>query len=239
MMELHNVSEDIVLRAVQEIFDSITRNGNPEGLCLCDQCKMDTICYTLNRIEPRYIVSSRGINHIEQDWGWRQQIEADVATLAYKGLRIVNHKQRPTSAHDSAEPQKKSSNKPVFDIPTIIGRLFDGKTFAPLADVKVELWSGGEMVAMRNRNWQNPFNLVSKTPGTFTFWPAPVEAGEPDTNRLFDYTLKVADPRYESLTHYFKVPAVSEPPLSSHSSGKTFKLPDLYMFPPGEAEING
>ncbi|MCL2190700.1 MAG: late competence development ComFB family protein [Treponema sp.] len=237
-MELHNVSEDIVFGMVKKIFDLIAKEGNPEDLCLCDQCRMDTICYTLNRIEPRYIVSNRGIGYIEQDWAWKQQMEADVSTLAYKGLRIVNHKQRPTSAHKGAMSEKKIPMGPIFDLPTIIGRLLDGTTFAPLSDVKLELWSDGELVTMRNPNWQNPFTLVSKTPGTYTFWPAPVSASVVDVNRLFDCSLKVEDPRYETMVHYFKVPAVSEHP-SAHSQSKTFKMPDLYLFPPGEAEING
>ena len=237
-MELHNVSEDIVFGIVKKIFDSIKEKGNPDDLCLCEQCKMDTICYTLNRIEPRYIVSNRGIGYIEQDWVWNQQIEADVSTLAYKGLRIVNHKQRPTAAHKNAASEKKVPMGPIFDLPTIIGRLFDGQTFAPLSDIKLELWSDGELVPMRNQNWQNPFTLVSKTPGTYTFWPAPVSASAVDVNRLFDCSLKVEDPRYEKMIHYFKVPAVSEHP-QAHSQDRTFKLPDLYLFPPGEAEING
>jgi len=237
-MELHNVSEDIVFRAMEKIFDALGEKGNPDDLCLCEQCKMDTICYVLNRIEPRYTISSRGISHMEQDWAWKQQIEADVATLAYKGLRIVNHKQRPTAAHDGSPTEKKSTKWPIFDVPTIIGRMFDGKTFAPLAGIKVELRGGGELVPMRNQNWQNPFTLVSKTPGTYTFWPASVPAEAVDTNRLFDYFLKVEDPQYETITHYFKVPVVSGHP-SGQTSIKTFKLPDIYLFPPGEAEING
>jgi len=235
-MELNNVSEDIVFRAVQQIFAAIEAKGNQEDLCLCEQCKMDTICYVLNRIEPRYVISNRGISHIEQDWAWKQQIEADVATLAYKGLRIVNHKQRPTASHNGIAPEKKVSKGPIFDVPTIIGRLFDGKTFAPLAGIKVEMRSEGELVPMRNRNWQNPFTLVSKTPGTYTFWPDFVPAEAADTNRLFDYFLKVEDPQYETITHHFKVPVVSELP-SAQTSIKTFKLPDLYLFPPGEAEM--
>jgi len=240
-MELHNISEDIVFGAVQKIFDSLVKEGNLEELCLCEQCKMDTICYVLNRIEPRYIISSRGINHIEQDWVWRQQMEADVAVLGYKGLRLVNHKQRPTSDHTGiAQEGKKTSKGPIFDIPTIIGRLFDGKTFSPLDDVKVALWSVDGLVSMRNQNWPNPFTLVPNTPGTYTFWPAPVSAQETETHRLFDYYIKVEDPRFETISHYFRVPAVSDhQALPTQLSSKTFKVPDLYLFAPGEGEMNG
>jgi len=200
---------------------------------------MDTICYTLNRVEPRYIISSRGRNHVERDWVWRQQMEADVSVLTYKGLRLVNHKQRPMLHDASAAQEKKPQKGPVFDIPSIVGRLFNGKTFAPVDDVKVALWCDGELVPMRNQNWQNPVSMVSYTPGTYAFWPEPVHAEEEDMNRLFDYVLKIEDHQFETMVHHFRVPAVSGRLLSSVQSGKTFKLPDLYLFPPGEAEENG
>jgi len=94
---------------------------------------------------------------------------------------------------------------------------------------------------MRNRNWQNPFTLVTNTPGAFTFWPAPVIAEGLDVHHLFEYSLKVESPQYETLIHFFKLPAVSSmvTAFSSVSVDRTFKLPDLYLFHPGEAEING
>jgi len=240
-MEIHNVSEDIVLSSVNRIFEIIRKEGNKEGFCLCEQCKIDTICYALNRIMPHYIVSNRGMTRVEQDWVGKQQAEADIATLVYKGLRVVNHNLRPTALHDDSVSEDKILTKPAFYIPTIIGRLFDGETFAPLAGVTVELRNNGELVPMRNRNWQNPFTLVANTPGAFTFWPTPVIAETLDVHRLFEYSLKIDSPQYETLTHFFKVPVISSmlSSFSSVSMDRTFKLPDLYLFHPGEAEING
>jgi len=240
-MEIHNVSEDVVLSSVNRIFEIIRNEGNKEGFCLCEQCKIDTICYALNRIMPHYIVSNRGMTRVEQDWVGKQQAEADIATLVYKGLRVVNHNQRPTALHNETVSENKILTEPAFYIPTIIGRLFDGETFAPLAGVTVELRNNGELVPMRNRNWQNPFTLVANTPGAFTFWPAPVIAEALDVHRLFEYSLKVDSPQYETLTHFFKVPVISSmlSSFSSVSMDRTFKLPDLYLFHPGEAEING
>jgi len=236
-MELHNASEDIVFKTVEEVFNSITESGNKEKFCLCEQCRLDTVCYILNRLPPRYIVSSRGISHLEKDWAWRQT-KVDVATLTYKGLRIVSHNQRLTATHD-VQPthEKKSQTGQVFDIPTITGRLFDGNTFSPIADISVELWSSGKIVAMRNKNWQNPFMVALRTPGAYTFWPASIPAEEADVNRLFDYYIKIEDPKYETMTHHFRVPAISDDKDSAQSSGKTFKLPDLYLFPPGDSDM--
>jgi len=241
-MEIHNITEDIVFSSVQTIFDGIKREGNTVKLCLCDQCKLDTICYTLNRVKPRYIVSNRGMARIEQDWVGRQQTEADIATLVYQGLRQVNHNHRPTSSHtDTSLFSDKPSAEPAFHIPTIMGRLFDGETFAPVSGMTVTLRSGDVIIPMRNQNWQNPFTLIANTPGTFTFWPAPVPAETVGIHQLFEYSLKVESSQYETLTHFFKLPATSTLAIthSSYSPDRTFKLPDLYLFPLGEAEKNG
>ena len=235
-MEIHNISEDVVFSSVRRIIDSIKQESNPDGLCLCEQCKLDTICYVLNRVEPRYIVSNRGMTRIEQDWVAKQQTEADIATLVYKGFRQVSHNMRPTADHSDSESDSKVSNDPVFSIPTIVGRLFDGKTFAPLSGVTVELRNGSEIVPMRNTNWQNPYTLVPNTPGTYTFWPAPVPAKSVDIHHLFEFTLKIESPQYEDMVHFFKIPAIS---TIKTPQERTFKLPDLYLFFPGEAEQNG
>ncbi|MDR0457219.1 MAG: late competence development ComFB family protein [Treponema sp.] len=240
-MEIHNVSEEVIIDSVHKIFDVVKHEGNPEELCLCEQCKLDTICYTLNRIMPHYIVSNRGITRMEQDWAGKQQAEADIAALVYKGLRLVNHNLRPTALHDDTVSEDLTLTKPAFYIPTIIGRLFDGETFAPLAGVTVELRSKGEVVPMRNRNWQNPFTLVANTPGSYTFWPTPILADSIDIHRTFQYSLKIESLQYETLTHFFNIPVISSM-LTTYSSvtmDRTFKLPDLYLFHPGEAEMNG
>ena len=236
-MEIHNISEDIVFNSVQAIFEVIKNESNPDGLCLCDQCKLDTACYTLNRVEPRYIVSNRGMSRIEQDWAGRQQTEADIATLVYRGLRLVNHNQRPTASHSDSASGDTESGKPAYHIPTIVGRLFDGVTFAPLTDVKVELRCKGELVLMRNTNWQNPFILIENTPGAYSFWPASIPADTADKHHLFEFSLKIESSQYEPLTHFFKIPATSSIQAPhAYSVDRTFKLPDLYLFPPGEAE---
>jgi competence protein ComFB len=238
-MDIHNISEDNVITAVKEIFDAVKKQGNPDKLCLCEQCKLDTICYTLNRIEPRYFVSNRGLTRVDRDGSERHQAHADITALVYKGLKQVNHNLRPTAAHDGTLPES-IVGKLSFDIPTIVGRLFDGETFAPVSGVTVRLFCNNEVVPMRNTNWQNPYTLVANTPGAYTFWPAPVPAAMVDTHQIFEYSIVIESDRYDPLHHFFKIPAVSTF-QSEHSyfTNRTFKLPDLYLFSPGEAEQNG
>jgi competence protein ComFB len=239
-MDFKNTNEDIVINRVQTIFDEIQTAGNPDKQCLCYQCRIDTICFTLNRLEPHYIVSNRGLARIDQTSIKRQQIEADITSLIYKGLRLVNHNQRPTAPHDGSSTNVVRANNPVYDIPTIGGRIFDGISFEPVTDIDVGLYYNGEIVSMRNNNWQNPFTMVACTPGAFSFWPEPIIADTPDDTRVFKFSLRVNTPRYEQLSHFFNITATSKFHNSqSYALNRTYKLPDLYLFPPGEAEING
>ena len=239
-MDIHNTNEDVVFEAVQAIFDGIRNNGNPEQFCLCYQCRIDTICYTLNRIEPNYIVSNRGFTRIDHSGIKRQQIDADINALIYKGLRLVQHNLRPTATHNPDEIHvQKVIATPLFDIPTIAGRIFNGVSFEPIVGVDIALYLDGEPVQMRNTNWQNPYTMVPSTPGAFSFWPAPIPTDRPEVTKEFKFSLRIHSPDFEPLNHFFKITSISKfHSPQSYALNRTFKLPDLYLFPPGEAEIN-
>jgi len=236
-MDIHNTNEDLVFDSVQNIFDEIQNSGNPDNYCLCYQCRIDTICYTLNRVDPHYIVSNRGLARIEHTSIWRQQTEADISALIYKGLRLVNHNLRPTAPHDGTPAAAQKIHHPMFDIPTISGRLFNGESFEPVVGVEISLHLNGELVTMRNNNWQNPFMLITSTPGSFSFWPLPINASLPDVTKDFKFAIKVTHPDYEPLNHFFTITAISKfHSPQSYALNRTYKLPDLYIFPPGTEE---
>jgi competence protein ComFB len=240
-MELHNAIKGKVISKVGEIFDALENNENTGKFCTCDQCRTDVTCYVLNRTPPRYIVSHRGAaQSLEEGIGLQQQT-ADITALIHEGIKRVNHNLRPNFAHSSEKST--ASNEavmPKFNIPTIMGRVFNGNNFAPLSDASVELLWAGELVPMKNGNWQNPYHIISDIEGNFSFWPAPAQASRANNHKIFEYTLRVSAPEFETLTHIFKIPVASEIQTSiSFSPDRTFKLPDLYMFPPGEAEKNG
>ena len=239
-MELHNTVEDMVISKADEFFGILEKSGNPDKLCTCDQCRMDTICYTLNRITPRYIVSNRGASRVRWESLERQQQEADIAALITEGFKRVSHNLRPNFVHSTkAAAANVKPMLPVYNVPTILGRVFNGNNFAPLEDGTVELLWDGVLVSMKDGNWQNPFQLVPYTDGNFSFWPAEDIASEPHKHKIFDYTLRVTAPGFETLVHFFKIPVASEiRTAGSFALDRTFKLPDLYLFPPGEAEEN-
>jgi competence protein ComFB len=237
--EIHNTVEDTVFTQVTELCDSIEKDKKNK-VCTCRQCRIDTACYVLNRIEPRYISSSRGIARVEQETIARQQEEAEIVSLIYEGIEQVNHNLRPFINHGlKTAGLETASNTPVFNFPTIIGRVFNGLNFEPLTDVKVELCRNGDLVAMKDAAWQNPFNVVSNTEGTFTFWPTSIPAESINTHKVFEYSVKLESPNLEPLTHIFTIPVTSEiQTTETYSIERSFKLPDLYMFPPDSAEDN-
>jgi competence protein ComFB len=240
-MELHNTIKGKVISKVEEIFQTINKSENTGKFCTCDQCKMDVICYVLNRTPPRYIVSNRGASRSLVEGIEVQQQTADIAALIHDGLKQVSHNLRPNFAHSgekSTDPDV--AEVPKFNIPTIMGRVFDGDNFAPLSEATVELLWAGELVTMKDGNWQNPYHIVPNIEGNFSFWPAPVAASRADKHKIFEYILRVSAPEFETINHVFKIPVASAIQASmSFNPDRTFKLPDLYMFPPGEAEKNG
>ena len=239
-MELHNTVEDIVILKVNLICDTIEEQGDTEKICTCDQCRVDTACYVLNRIPPFYIVSNRGATRVHHESLERQQKETDITVMIYEGLKRVSHNLRPHFSHDfSRKPESEYKNKPVFIIPAISGRILNGNNFAPISGLTVELDYNGALVAMKDPNWQNPITLVSQAEGMFSFWPEAIPAKEEGEHSIFEFTVKVDSPEYEPLVYVFNVPVISEIGTSQlFTLVRSYKLPDLFMFPPGEQEQN-
>jgi competence protein ComFB len=238
--EIHNIIEDIVFAQVTEVCDIIERDkkDKQDKICTCRQCRIDTACYVLNRIEPHYISSYRGVARVEQETIARQQQEAEIVSLVYQGIWRVNHNRRPFINHGNTDAGiEQTSLTPVFNLPTIVGRVFSGLNFEPLPSVKAELYRNGDLVNMKDATWQNPFNVVPNAEGTFTFWPAAIPAETVGIRKVFEYSIKLEAPDFEPLTHFFNIPVASEAQTTgAYSMERSFKLPNLYLFPPGGEE---
>jgi competence protein ComFB len=237
-LKIHNVTEDFVVKEIDKICDEIERDGRKQHICTCAQCRLDAACYVLNRTKPAYVVSSRGVARAERETLERRQRHIDVTVLVYKALEAVAHNRRPYFDHQSREQSiKLAEHQAVFNIPTIVGRVFNGVNFEPLAGVDVELRRDGQLSAMRDLNWQNPYRLIKDTAGTFTFWPEPVDAEAVGEEAAFGFAVRIKTENYETLTSFFEIPVVSEPYSDiPFSMDRTFKLKDMYLFPEGTEE---
>ena len=228
-MDIRNLMEDYVKETVHELFDA-EEKGSSGSWCTCDQCRMDVACYVLNRLKPEYVVSGRGVAYAEQDYIEKLQKTADIVSLVREGWAKINAAPRPY--HSVAGEAPKAPSGPVFNIPPIMGRLFNGNNFDPISEGGITLSLDDGIVAMMDANWQNPYALSRNTAGTFIFWPAPVPAEGEGSLRRFGFSLSASFAGFEPLSHYFELElSSSREAITSFSLAKVNKLPDLYIFP--------
>lgn len=226
MATISNIMEDIVFTEVNKIYDELLQNPTPWFECGCSQCRLDAMCYVLNRIKPHYVKSSRGVAHFVKTTSLDyRQLSADITALAFKGAEQVAKNKRPHSeALDEVEG-------PVFNFPAIIGRILDGKTFLAVNNIEVFLKEGDDVVAQINPLWENPYIISEKTPGTYTFLPRYAKAEKAGMNQVFAFSIVVDAPGYAPLNYYFKVGVHSSESVKTEISMQNYlKLPDLYLF---------
>lgn len=230
-MDIRNLMEDAVLALVDELFEAEERDRRL-GFCTCGQCRLDVVCYVLNRMKPEYIVSGRGLAYSERDAHERVQRRADIISIAKEGWSRVSHQPRLTADHAARAVQKELPEGPAFNFPTVMGRVFNGLNFEPLAEGDVRLLAEGELMPMVDANWQNPFVLAQATAGTFIFWPRPREAAQAGEERRFSFELKASLAGFEPLSHFFELElAADRSARGEFSLQRVQKIPDLYLFP--------
>lgn len=229
-MKLHNLMEDIVLEKVNEIFEEEIKTKT-YGYCTCNQCRMDVACYVLNRVQPQYMLSSRGLAHLRTDYQNDLQKAADLMSVINDGIKVVSSTKRPHTEEYDLELETPPPG-PTFNFPTIIGRLFNGKTFEPIKDVMISLLSDGTLVEMVNRNWQNPNPISAKTAGHYSFWPHPQTASERKEKKIFEFELYLEESPFEELHHFFEIELEAEDQFNDQFHlQRTCKIEDLYLFP--------
>lgn len=230
-MEIHNLMEDLVLDTVNELFDS-KEKGSAGSWCTCGQCRQDVACFVLNRLKPEYVVSGRGVAYVEQDYGEKLQKIADVVSMVREGWSKVNTSKRPNHPHTTSEDEQTRIQGPVFNIPPIMGRLFNGSNFEPISNIAIELYDGETLVPMMDSNWQNPCTIVEHTAGTFIFWPQPVQCAKSEEPRVFSFEIRARIPGFEDLSHFVEIETESAPAAClQFSMHAVHHLADLIVFP--------
>ena len=229
---IHNIMEEIVSERVNSLYDELMKKNSVWLTCDCENCRLDTICYVLNRISPRYVVGSRGVTHNTNMIKENNQISIDIEKLCVEGMRLVNTAKRPY--HQNGLKRAGIAieiNTAEFNFPTFMGNVFDGTTFEPLAGATVRLTLDGETVEMIDSTWQNPCNTFEATKGSYSFWMAPHEAVSDGMNKKFNFTVEVTCPGYTPVDYSFTVPLTSEK-IESVELNSTYsvKIQDIFLF---------
>lgn len=218
--------EEYVSSTVNELYDTLKAEKINWLSCDCETCRLDTVCYVLNRIKPRYIVSERGVLHNSMDLN-DIQFKADMNKVALEGIRLINGSQRKYHKTKTSNEIATKAVSPNFNFPLLIGQVFDGTTFEPLEGVKITIKENNECVEMFDSTWSNPAETYKATNGAYSFWPKPVEGIEGET-KDFSFVLEFKKEGYAPITYCLDIPvkATKELPSTNYS----LKIRDIFMF---------
>ena len=229
-MNVHNMMEDVVTLSVNKLYDQIKRDKTKWLTCDCENCRLDTVSFVLNRIPPKYVVSGRGVAHLNSELD-NSQLKADVEALAMEGMRIVSSTKRPFHSSDRKECEIQSDSKPAYNFCTILGTILDGNTFEPVSNASILLKYEGKPAEMVDKTWSNPYVTVKSTNGNYTFWVKSIPAKKAGLAKSFSFTLEISAPGYANSVYHFEMPVTSEA-CTRNELDSTFslKLKDLVLF---------
>lgn len=233
-MKIRNLMEDLVETKVNKLYDDLKKYNTVWLTCDCENCRLDAMAFVLNRIPPKYIISSRGITHTAADQNLTQ-IKADIDTLAMEGIRLVSSSKRPThNINATSEALYISGSTPYFFFPVFTGTVMDGTTFEPLTDVSITLIKDGKNAEMIDQTWNNPTKTYLSTKGTYSFNVKPEVSQNEGETKQYEFTVLVEAEGYESISYAFSIPVTSE--LLKQTRGLSLyslKIQDLFLFPSG------
>lgn len=222
-MKVQNIMESYIIKRTNALYDDFVEMKNSFLTCSCENCRLDTICYVLNRVQPKYVVSGRGMTYA--NLALNGQTKADIDAMIIDGIRVVNAAKRPY--HDQRKLKETTDNKPAFTFPVFMGAVYDGHSFEPLSGVSIELSADGKLVPMEDASWENPTLTYRPAKGSFTFKPAPIPAEKEGETREFNFTITIRSADYQPLIYSFTIPLTSS---TEEAPFISLKLQDSYLF---------
>lgn len=229
-MNVHNIMEDVVKKSVDDLYEQVKKDGCKWLSCDCMNCRLDTVCYVLNRISPKYVVSGRGVTHSASDIK-NLQLKADINQLALEGMRTVSATKRPFHLNDNNECNPQPVMMPSFNFSTISGTILDGSTFEPIIGANITLMYEGKVVEMVDKTWINPYITCQSTKGVYNFWVKSMPAEKEGISKNFHFSMLIKAEGYNDFTYHFDVPLVSQAfCLNQLDATFSLKLKDIILF---------
>lgn len=83
------------------------------NICSCDDCKLDMATYALNRLQPKYARTAKGIVMHRFDTS-STQVEAEILTVVVSAINIIgSHPHHPWPLNTDDKKQDSSDNGPA------------------------------------------------------------------------------------------------------------------------------
>lgn len=227
-MNIHNILEDQVIIRVNNMYERIAEMEPSWFTCNCEQCRLDTTAYVLNKLPPRYIVSGRGLTHMLASVD--TQMSVDMDSLIVEGMKKVAANARPFHAAETKDAAGKSED-PVFNFPLFVGTVYDGMSFDAIQSAQITLSQDGTPCTMLDHTWTNPMLLTSHTKGKYTFGVKPQKARVSGETKQFHFKLEIIADGFEKTTYVLDIPVTSsECTIKKPNTIDPIKIQDLYLF---------
>lgn len=199
-MAVTNLMQEIVVSTLEEVL----KNEKITNIPPAD--RDDIIAYALNRLNPKYVTSERGLLHGVLEARYQVQQRVDVLFLIYEALyRILNH---PAS---SAGHSDMSHSKGTVMLPHIVGQVLDSETLSMLPNVDVLLLHNGAPAPMIDDGWNNPYRTNESTNGYYHFWPKYADSHGSAASLPFTLVFKHPEFKETSMSIDLEVIGAAEP----------------------------
>lgn len=228
-MKIHNSMEEAVTEEVNHLYNTLKSEHISWLTCDCENCRLDTICYVLNRTQPKYYVSERGMLHNALDMT-DSQLKTDITALAMDGIRLINGSHRSYHAERITSGDIEDG-KMYYNFPLIMGAVYNGDNFEPMENVSITLKLDNEPAVMADSTWSNPAKTYKSTKGSYTFWPAAIEAKPGETTKVFKLIFEITAENFVPSTYAIELPLVPEAvKKSTLESNYSLKIKDIFLF---------
>jgi competence protein ComFB len=87
MAEFTNYMEEVT----EEVLDNIL--PTQKDLCKCEHCRLDIIALALNRLPPKYVVTTLGRAHTKLE-ATKAQFRVDITTELVNAIKVVKNNPR-------------------------------------------------------------------------------------------------------------------------------------------------
>ncbi len=169
-MVVKNLMEDKVIKFAEDYLKGIGKQVDTKLF-------NDIIVYTLNRVQPQYISSSRGFLNRAFDKE-NLQTSIDIRRLIDEACTMVQR--READKLDHKIPVIEEAGFYIIH-PIIVGNVFYGDNFARVDDAKVTAYRDSAVAKSYSSSFPNPFSVTKHSPGRFVFCFEPERVKERET----------------------------------------------------------
>ena len=163
---------NLMEQKVSKLADSYLKEKN---IPVNTNMRMDIIAYTLNRVQPQYVTSARGVLHSYN----RDSIQSntEILSIIADACDIVSRRKENTLLE--SVPSIDESGY-YLTYPSIMGNITASNNFEKIDNALVYIFCEGKILQGYGVNFPNPAIVSSNVPGKFMFcfMPKKVDSNE-------------------------------------------------------------